>query len=484
MVLFASIMDVTKPIPASLLERLYRKLPSVHERLSNLPSNDKIHHVLHSAYWSGSTAVAGRNQVKKMTDIVAETEANAIPELLAAKNLKQLQKIDRLVKPDPRIYVHKGEAVSFDDIKTKKRSPIEASIQDQIKAINLQENPARLTHDLEKYGFAIIATTDTEKDQIGNAFEQAETYLKNTDLDSKKAFSIDNPSIDAKYMVPSKPVQNGNHYRPRESISAPRPFVFGSEHDTAWSETKASSLRQTFKDITNLLENKSQEVLNHLARLFQLKPDFFKESGYETDQSSLRLIHCISENETRRKPNSYYDDTTREKTPHQDELDHCVGIHTDWGLITLLPTATKEGLEFWYNDTENNGKNSGWVKLQSKPGELIVMPGNVAEIISGGKLKSVPHRVVSSGDRMSLAYFTEVKKDTNIDQLKSNFLTATGVKETVPSLFEDEVRPYLTSPEQTLTGENYLLYMLHRNTRGLNQKTRNYAQDQGLFLKG
>jgi hypothetical protein len=194
------------------------------------------------------------------------------------------------------------------------------------------------------------------------------------------------------------------------------------------------------------------------------------------------LIHCISENEQRRNSHAYFDVNSKTKTAWKGEENSCVGIHTDWGLITLLPTATAQGLEFWYDDKAGQGANSGWVQLKSKPGELIVMPGNVAEILSGGKLRSVPHRVISKGDRFSMAYFTEVSKDTNIDKHKQKLIESGAIGSSAVSLFEKEVRPYLTHPDKALTGENYLLYMKYRNTDKLEPAKIQYAHDQGLFL--
>jgi isopenicillin N synthase-like dioxygenase len=261
-----------------------------------------------------------------------------------------------------------------------------------------------------------------------------------------------------------------------------RPYFLDEKYNQAWVAADAQMLKSSFQEMANLLETKSQEVLNHLGNLFQLEQGSFAKLGKETDQSTLRLIHCISETEQRRNPRAYFDAESKTKTGREGEANGCVGIHTDWGLITLLPTATAQGLEFWYDDKEGQGANSGWVQLKSKPGELIVMPGNVAEILSGGKLRSVPHRVISEGNRFSMAYFTEVSKDTNIDQHKQKLIESGAINLDAKSLFEEEVRPYLTHPDQPLTGENYLLYMNYRNTRDLEPAKIQYAHQKGLFL--
>ena len=475
----------------TVMARLVPKLESVHERLDRLQegksdaiAKKKLHHVLHAGYRTKKTINAARKDLVNRTGVAPETKLGEIPELLTSKgkNLKQLQRLDRLVKPDPRVYIYRGEPVSFDDIKGLERSPIEAEIQEKIKAVNLDGNPQALIDDLSKYGFSIINTNDAEKEKISGSFAAAKTYLQGSSLESKKRLSLNDPSIDAEYRAPKKEEQKGSGYRSIENIVAQRPYVFDEQYKENWQDAGAADLRLVFQELSNLLEIKSQDVLKHIEASFQLPTGSFTDSGHETDQSTLRLIHCISEEEQTGNTSKYFNAETRSKSFSAEEpADSCVGIHTDWGLITLLPTATNQGLEFWYDDTENNGRDSGWVKLDSKEGELIVMPGNIAEIISGGKLKSIPHRVISEGGRLSYAYFTELGKKTNIDQLKQNFRDK-GLTEDRVSLFEEEVRPYLTDPEQPLTGENYLLYMKHRNTYDPKQGLIDYAREQGLFL--
>jgi isopenicillin N synthase-like dioxygenase len=463
-----------------LINRILKKLPSVKTRLNHLPDKDKLHMVLHSGYRTKKTINGARQELERQLGFSLDSDLDSAQSSLEKKDIKPLQRIDRLIKPDPRIYNFQKQKVSFDDIKTLARSPIEAEIQEQIQAIDLKRNPKQLMHDLETYGFAVLDTTSQEKEDIEKVFEEAKNYLQKTSLTKKLKLSAQDASIDAEYRPASK--SNDNDYRSTESMAFQRPYLFNESYNKAWQAADAHQLKIAFRQMANLLENKSQEVLNHLGGLFKLEPGSFAKLGKETDQSTLRLIHCISEVEQKKNSQSYFDINSRTKSARKEEKNSCVGIHTDWGLITLLPTATAQGLEFWYDDKAGQGANSGWIQLKSKPGELIVMPGNVAEILSGGQLKSVPHRVISEGDRLSMAYFTEVNKDTNIDQHKQNLIQSGAVDHNSQSLFEEEVRPYLTNTDQALTGENYLLYMKHRNTRNLHTQEIQYAKDKGLFL--
>jgi isopenicillin N synthase-like dioxygenase len=474
-------MEITLNPEQVLIKRISQKLPSVQDRLEGLKGNkDKLHMVLHSGYRKKLTIPGAKNELETKLGFPLDSDPIQMQAALEKKNIKPLQRIDRLVKPDPRIYNFQNQKVSFDDLRVLTRSPIETEIQKQIQAIDLHSNPQQLMHDLETYGFAVLDTNGEEKADIKKVFEQAEHYLKNTALAKKVNLSANDASVDAQYRRAS--ISGDKTYRPIESMAFQRPYFLDEKYDDAWKAADAQTLKTSFQEMANLLETKSQEVLTHLGNLFKLEPGSFAQLGKETDQSTLRLIHCISETEQKHNPNAYFDINSKTKTTREGEANGCVGIHTDWGLITLLPTATAQGLEFWYDDKAGQGANSGWVQLKSKPGELIVMPGNVAEILSGGKLRSVPHRVISKGDRFSMAYFTEVSKDTNIDHHKQKLIESGAIDSGAESLFEKEVRPYLTHPDQPLTGENYLLYMNYRNTRDLEPAKIQYAHDKGLFL--
>ena len=361
--------------------------------------------------------------------------------------------------PNPKIFRQNGEALAHHDLSFRARSAIEPGIQKELQAIDLNEatGPEKLLHDLNKYGFAILETDATAKHTISKTFNALESFLTTNSLSVKRQFGESNTEIDADYREPKKPIEGS---RPFEHISGQRPFFFDSKYETRWPSSSAE-LKKLSIELIGLLEGVSQKVLKHISKLFGVQSDFFKDIAHESNQSTLRMIHCISDNEFASNQQAYVDanskDDKRKGRPEND----CVKIHTDWGLITLLPTATAEGLEFWFDDKENSdGRNSGWVELKSKPGQLILMPGNVSDIISRGKLRSIPHRVIRKGDqdRYSLAYFTEVKRGVNIDKLKDE-LQVPGVEPNAVSFYEQNVRPHLVDGHP-ITSDNYLMYLL------------------------
>lgn len=75
---------------------------------------------------------------------------------------------------------------------------------------------------------------------------------------------------------------------------------------------------------------------------------------------------------------------------NEDEDPNAVraAAHEDINLITLLPAATKPGLEVM-------DINGNWHKVTTDPGSIIVNIGDMLQEASGGYYKSTTHRVVN-----------------------------------------------------------------------------------------
>ena len=89
--------------------------------------------------------------------------------------------------------------------------------------------------------------------------------------------------------------------------------------------------------------------------------------------------------------------------------------HEDINLITLLPTATKSGLEIMTRDGE-------WMAVPSKPGQLIVDTGDMMKRLTNGQLKSTTHRVVNpEGEpepRYSMPFFVHPTPEADLTPLE------------------------------------------------------------------
>ncbi|KAL9610392.1 MAG: hypothetical protein Q9167_004902 [Letrouitia subvulpina] len=84
------------------------------------------------------------------------------------------------------------------------------------------------------------------------------------------------------------------------------------------------------------------------------------------------------------------------------------GAHTDYGCVTLLlADETRGALQVW---VEGEGEDDGkWIDADPLPGALVVNIGDMMERWSGGRWKSLRHRVVHRGEgyRVSVPFFFE-----------------------------------------------------------------------------
>ncbi|XP_042514905.1 1-aminocyclopropane-1-carboxylate oxidase homolog 1-like [Macadamia integrifolia] len=94
----------------------------------------------------------------------------------------------------------------------------------------------------------------------------------------------------------------------------------------------------------------------------------------------------------------------------QPELTLGITKHSDVGFLTILLQDQMGGLQILHQDQ--------WVDVSPIPGSLIINIGDLLQIISNDRFKSIEHRVLSHniGPRLSVACFftTGVQSDTRV----------------------------------------------------------------------
>ena len=146
-----------------------------------------------------------------------------------------------------------------------------------------------------------------------------------------------------------------------------------------------SDFRQLTLQLFEMLEQVALFVLRELAEYLSLSID---EQHYlsriaEDGNSVLRVIHY---------------------PPQQDRPADGIraAAHEDINLLTLLPTASKPGLEIFTRGGE-------WVPVNAPHGSLICDTGDMMALLTGGRLPATTHRVVNppqdDGGRISSPFF-------------------------------------------------------------------------------
>ena len=85
-----------------------------------------------------------------------------------------------------------------------------------------------------------------------------------------------------------------------------------------------------------------------------------------------------------------------------------VGEHTDYGLLTLLAQDDTGGLQVRIGDE--------WIDVPPRSGTIVCNLGDMLELMTGGRYRSTPHRVVSptTRDRLSFPYFFDPSFDAAV----------------------------------------------------------------------
>ncbi|MFD7601604.1 isopenicillin N synthase family dioxygenase [Streptomyces mirabilis] len=100
--------------------------------------------------------------------------------------------------------------------------------------------------------------------------------------------------------------------------------------------------------------------------------------------------------------------------------DQGVGVHKDYGFLTLLLTDEVPGLEVEAPESADGRGTGGFIKVPHLPGAFVVNLGELLEVATNGYLKATNHRVVSppgARERYSAPFFYNPRLNARIAPL-------------------------------------------------------------------
>ena len=138
-------------------------------------------------------------------------------------------------------------------------------------------------------------------------------------------------------------------------------------------------------DYYNYMSNFAKIIFNNLLRCINI------EKRYDESFNTLTLLHY--------KKDNIHDDLG-------------IGMHSDWGWITILWTDN-DGLQI-------KNENNEWIDIPNIKDHFIINIGDMLELLSSGKYKSTVHRVKVKEEKYSMAFFYEPSLDSIITPIKYN----------------------------------------------------------------
>ncbi|SEK27067.1 isopenicillin N synthase family dioxygenase [Streptacidiphilus jiangxiensis] len=180
------------------------------------------------------------------------------------------------------------------------------------------------------------------------------------------------------------------------------PAYWWLEGPNQWSSA-LPELRTTALDWIARLSAVADHLLHELLAAIGAPPDFYDDAFAGHPRSHLKLI----------------------RYPGRPELrdDQGVGIHKDYGFLTLLLTDGVSGLQV------EDPSGEGYIDVPHIPGAFVVNLGELLEVATNGYLKATNHRVVGTpGERYSAPFFYNPRLDARIEPVPfPHAAQATGV---------------------------------------------------------
>ncbi len=353
----------------------------------------------------------------------------------------QEQKVSYPLYPGAVLHVEPSH-LWLQRLATSNVSPVAETIRSNLKKEILLDKNApdfadRLIDTWQKYGFAVVQDKDFDSQSVQEAYKIMRSFFAK-DISYKSQLGSLGPNNNDGYIPPDTEI----------SVSAigsseirSQANVFEIIHRTADGKNKNidDELGKEFQGLTdalvNILHAQAKDIGKAMAIGLRNKGFLTPEGKELNDDYFVKLMHVEPEE---------INDLNLMRLTHCKayELEEgssfsCTLAHTDLNFASLLPTATKAGLEIWYEDTEHP-ENTGWVQLDAPKDAYIVNLADQADILTRGYLKSTPHRVISpiGEDRYSIIFFAGFNR--NIDLIKAKL---THPLYTGSSRFEQESLP-------------------------------------------
>jgi len=268
---------------------------------------------------------------------------------------------------------------------------------------NNKEATKKLSYSLERHGFFSIYDHAINLSLINDCYSKSKEFF-NLDLNIKNKYA--NPSIGGArgYTPYGKETALGENIPDLKEFWHHGPVINDSYDSRIYKNVVINEVKDfnaVFDMLFVELNQLAINVLSCISGSIGLDKDFFNP-WVDKGNSLLRMIHY---------------------PPSDNSNIYRAREHADINLITLLIGAEEKGLEV-------KNKDNTWIEIAADKNDIVCNIGDMLQLVTEGKLKSTPHRVVKYEDeeaksRYSIPFFLHPSPDT---MLKSVFDSSdTGV---------------------------------------------------------
>ena len=252
-----------------------------------------------------------------------------------------------------------------------------------------------LSEALENHGFFVLTDHGISNDIFKEAYHFSEKFF-NLELAIKKKLSNPEKAGARGYTPFGKETALGETVPDLKEFWHHGPVIDDSYDRRIMSNVDVSDLKgfdELFDQLFNEMKHLGMKLLSSISLTLN-KPENFFDSKVEKGNSLLRLIHY---------------------PPSDNENMFRAREHEDINLITLLIGADEPGLEV-------KDKSGNWLPVSSSFNEIVCNIGDMMQLITDGKLKSTPHRVVKYNldekrSRYSIPFFLHPSPDTMLSSI-------------------------------------------------------------------
>ncbi|KAI5603205.1 hypothetical protein BDE02_01G205200 [Populus trichocarpa] len=196
---------------------------------------------------------------------------------------------------------------------------------------------------------------------------------------------------------PRKPIEYFRAYTTGENVSLVRELAYVScligDYANQWP-----SIPPSFRERVTDFSTSAKRVE------FALGEAICESLGLERDYIKKKLLS----NHEQKVAMNFYPARKQEDS----ELTCVLRDHTDPTIITILSEQNVHGLQILHDGE--------WMNVNLSPNHLIVLTGDLLQVLSNRRYKSLPHRVIVTceKDRLSIATYCNPSDDSTIEPAK------------------------------------------------------------------